>query len=268
MSDEFEYPTSVAASSESSYIDSDWTPHSLPDGRNVDGRPVWEPPIFDYSQWIEDEYEKKREAMLEFMEGNRAATTDMMDIDTELELSIQYWCWAADNGRAAEDDRCRSFFEGLAHELGEEYDQIYREWRDEGAAFFDRGPDGTYVVFVDVLIEDEESFGGNDSSDENHTTKQPDPASQTSSIYLSNTFQEGQPSIQQQRISSEGDGKEDLAWLASINAARTFSPLSNSRTAVVQQIKPLVLQFISRHHDTSSAVGQKETRTNHEDEVD
>ena len=36
----------------------------FPEGRYPNGRPVWEPPILDYSKLIDDEYENKREAVL------------------------------------------------------------------------------------------------------------------------------------------------------------------------------------------------------------
>lgn len=52
---------------------------------------MWEPPILDYSKWIEEEYEKEQEAMLEFMGGDPAATTDMMDLRSEFELLLDIW---------------------------------------------------------------------------------------------------------------------------------------------------------------------------------
>lgn len=56
---------------------------------------------------------------------------------------------------------------------------------------------------------------------------------------------------------SAEDDKEDSGWLASINAARTFSPLSNSRTVVVQQIKSLLLRLIYRQYDDTSSADRR-----------
>ena len=70
-----------------------WTPHALPDGRNINGRPVWEPPIFDYSQLIGEEYEKAREAVLKFLGGDVAKTTDFMDAHTESHLDRMFAHW-------------------------------------------------------------------------------------------------------------------------------------------------------------------------------
>ena len=38
----------------------------LPLGRNTDGRPVWEPPVFGYSCLIGDEELKRREAVVKY----------------------------------------------------------------------------------------------------------------------------------------------------------------------------------------------------------
>lgn len=47
----------------------------------MDGRPVWKPPIFEHAYWIDETYEKRRKAMLEYKEGDRARTTEIMDND-------------------------------------------------------------------------------------------------------------------------------------------------------------------------------------------
>jgi len=38
----------------------------LPLGLNIDGRHVWEHPVFGYSHIIDEEYQKKREAGLKY----------------------------------------------------------------------------------------------------------------------------------------------------------------------------------------------------------
>ena len=58
----------------------------LPSGRNVDGRPVWEPPILDYSNLTGDEYHKKKEALMKFTGDDVARTTKLLDILDESTL--------------------------------------------------------------------------------------------------------------------------------------------------------------------------------------
>lgn len=51
--------------------------------RNCDGRPVWEPPIFDYSDLIDGEFDKKRQAALKLTKGDIVRTTAIMDLHAE-----------------------------------------------------------------------------------------------------------------------------------------------------------------------------------------
>ena len=65
-----------------------------PRGRNCDGWPVWEPPVFRYFKVIDkEEYEKKREALLKHFGNERAKATVFMDIDTEIEQVFMYKTW-------------------------------------------------------------------------------------------------------------------------------------------------------------------------------
>lgn len=84
---------SRTASSESSYPippTKSWAPHALPQGPNVAGRPVWEPPILDYSQSIDEDYEKKHEAVLKHTGGDMVRITNYMGKDTEYDLLEMY----------------------------------------------------------------------------------------------------------------------------------------------------------------------------------
>lgn len=44
---------------------------NLPDPKlypNIHSRPVWDPPVLDYTEWMGEEYEKKREAVLKTLQ--------------------------------------------------------------------------------------------------------------------------------------------------------------------------------------------------------
>lgn len=51
----------------------------LPDSKNVDGRPIWEPPVFCYDALIGEGYEQKRKAYLKYTNGDVVRTIEMMD---------------------------------------------------------------------------------------------------------------------------------------------------------------------------------------------
>ena len=63
---------------------------SLPQSRNIAGRPVWEPPVLDYEHLIGEEYEHKRKAILKYYRNDVAMTTDWLDTDTEYNLLLMY----------------------------------------------------------------------------------------------------------------------------------------------------------------------------------
>ena len=58
----------------------------LPARLNIGGRPVFEPPILDYSAWIGEENEKKREAVMKETGEDRPKTSQFMDNSIELDL--------------------------------------------------------------------------------------------------------------------------------------------------------------------------------------
>lgn len=93
------------------------TPHRLPDGRNCDKRPVWEPPIFDYSDFIGEVFEEKREAVVKFTNDDVVKTTEIMDKMLDRMLMGTYRVWLDDTCHAMEDPECKSFFGSLYEEV-------------------------------------------------------------------------------------------------------------------------------------------------------
>lgn len=69
----------------------------LPATRNIDGRPVWEPPILNYSDLIDKEYEKLREEVLKYSGDDVVRTTEILDARTELEALWMYRDWIIHN---------------------------------------------------------------------------------------------------------------------------------------------------------------------------
>lgn len=65
--------------------------------RNIDGRPVWEPPILNYLDLIVEEYEKFREEVLKYTGGEVVRTTEILDARTELEALWMYTDWIVHN---------------------------------------------------------------------------------------------------------------------------------------------------------------------------
>ena len=70
---------------------------SLPSTGDVEGRPIWEPPIFNYSELIGEKYDDKRKALLKHYYGDRAKTTEYLDVEDECRLLSIYCHWAGSN---------------------------------------------------------------------------------------------------------------------------------------------------------------------------
>lgn len=135
--------SSSSEASWQSYVD--WTSHCLPDGHNCDKRPVWEPPIFDYSDLIGEVFEKKREAVMSFTRGDVVKTTEIMDKMLDRMLMGTYRDWLDDTCHAMEDLECKSFFGNL-------YEEVYADWNDDYEEFnklnvyVKQNKDGTWVA--------------------------------------------------------------------------------------------------------------------------
>lgn len=124
-----------------------WTPHALPTFPNLAGRPIWEPPILNYTKLIDEEYDKKREAALKFTDGDVAKTTGIMDYHTEIELVRMQKDWAGLTALFLKDPESKSFFAELVEELEEDWrETLVRKPLKGGQAHFYRREDGTYVA--------------------------------------------------------------------------------------------------------------------------
>lgn len=66
-----------------------WTSGPLPTGPNTDNRPVWEPPIFSYTD-MTDDYEKQCRAVLKYADDDVVKTTAIMDEMIDKELINRY----------------------------------------------------------------------------------------------------------------------------------------------------------------------------------
>lgn len=79
-------------------------PEGLPEGKNIDGRSVEKPPIFNYSDLIGDEYEKKKETVMKFYIEDVARTSEFVNGLMKVELIAIYHDWGKGNeNRAALD---------------------------------------------------------------------------------------------------------------------------------------------------------------------
>lgn len=127
----------------------DWTRRVLPDTKNADGRPVWEPPTFSYSHLVNEAYEKKRDAVLEYFDYDVSKTTSFMDasIETELHQIYEEWTIANANGAMQMGDTEReAFHDGLLSAINKDGRDIGDELDGFGLKL-DRHGNGKYKVF-------------------------------------------------------------------------------------------------------------------------
>ena len=67
----------------------------LPEGRNTQGRPVCEPPILNYVDLVDqDDYDKRRKALLKYYEGDVDKVTTYIDLYVEAAVASRYFRWA------------------------------------------------------------------------------------------------------------------------------------------------------------------------------
>lgn len=108
-----------------------WIPQPLPLSLNVDGKHVWESPIFGYNALIDEEYEKKREAALKYTAQNCAKATEIMDLGTEFDLWRIYEDWTKlniDEAHGDADIEKASFFAGLLDEMAIDRATVWKEY--------------------------------------------------------------------------------------------------------------------------------------------
>ena len=124
----------------------------LPLRRNIAGRPVWEPPVLDYSDLIEKEYEQKRKAMLRYYRNDVAMATAWLDLHDEDSLLYMYADSVLDELSRASSDRDEvrvQFFAQLNREIAwseYEVDDIVKYNDNDMNLQLERRLDGTYGV--------------------------------------------------------------------------------------------------------------------------
>ena len=127
-----------------------WTPHALPKELNVDGRPVWEPPVFGYNALISEEYYKKRDAIMKHVKNDPVRATTILDIDIEWCLMAEYEGWISNNTNQAGFEGIyekESFFNDLWDEIDIECGEISSAYTDPGLQV-ERQIDVSYKVIV------------------------------------------------------------------------------------------------------------------------
>ena len=126
------------------------TPSTTIIPRNLDGRPIWEPPILSYAELIDEEYEKKQEVVLKCTNGNRARTTEIMDAIVEVNLHWKYIDWAVENVISAPTLEDAEYFEKLAEELETDGIETKLRWAEQHVALL-HNDDGTYTAFYYLM---------------------------------------------------------------------------------------------------------------------
>lgn len=176
----------------------------LPAGRNADGRPVCEPPIFDYSALIGEEYDKKRDAVLKYTAHDVVRTTKIIDAVTESDLLRKYWDWMEDMEISARDDKDaeqEAWFKRLGDELELDMHTLDEEVNENGVELW-RNEEGKWEV--DVI-----SIASFHESDDSHITDDLE--------YVTADEDEDRDKANRDphRILNEEDEDEELDWLSS-----------------------------------------------------
>ena len=102
----------------------------LPQGKNSNGRPVWEPPLFDYRELIGEAYEEKRKTLLSYYRNDVVKTTAFLDFDAEHQLLGMYKDLAfGEQQRAQEhgDSEETEFFRDLRREIIVDFNEAVRK---------------------------------------------------------------------------------------------------------------------------------------------
>ena len=114
----------------------------------MDGRPVWEPPVLSYDHLIGDEYEQKRKAVLKYTNGDVVKTTEILDINDEIEILGMYLTHVSEDQLLAKkegDMEKMRFFDALQDDVWHDRREAFRRWK-VGGAFHRRNDDGTYEI--------------------------------------------------------------------------------------------------------------------------
>lgn len=236
--------------------------------RNCDERPMWEPPIFDYSWLIGEEYEKKREAMLEYTGGDVTRTTDIMDVDTEFELLYEYHGWIQSNVDSGDDAESRQFLEGLWKEVGKDKDDVFEEWEGfDGGIIYRRCEDGTYTVgcWTPGCQSDDSSAKNRDNISDSASNRSISPSHLSGS--KTNNFAIDRPNhllTEHNRISSPTDEAEEPGWLDSLDASASNQTITNP--AEPHDTTPLAFRLMSLRNTGTTEEAEAVRKTSSEDD--
>lgn len=88
--------------------------------RNNDGRPICKPPILAFSAYIGEDYEKKRQALLKYKDGDVARVTEIMDAEREMNPEYEYREWVVGNVINPLPAVSEKFFEDFVANLEQE----------------------------------------------------------------------------------------------------------------------------------------------------
>ena len=206
-----------------------WTPRALSAARNCDGRPVLEPPIFDYSQWIGEEYEQKRKALMKYVGDDVAKTTRFMDLDTETGLLIEYRNWTENSFKSASDAENMRFFRGLWKEMRSDENDVLIQWCDQPVVYFKKNEDGTYTA--GTFKELYPHIYGTNNENTNKPPSQPcdhDTQSSTSSTSNHGPSQNLAPSIHEEAADAE-DEDDSRSWFTASSSTSSSPSMAATR---------------------------------------
>lgn len=133
----------------------------LPKGRNIDGRPACEPPVFNYAGWIDEENDKQRIASLEYYEGDVVKTTKLLDLHAESSILDEYHEWVNRNIYSTPQrkdverwEQC-DFFVDLWEDLSRDLAEVVDEHHALGVVI---GSQWEYKPLPEILVSEEESY--------------------------------------------------------------------------------------------------------------
>lgn len=108
--------------------------NSLQRGLNTEGRPAWEPPVFDYSLLVDaEEHLKRRAPILQHYESDVVKTTKFLGMQAEVLLLKMHRAWTHENTWEAEmsgDSGVSAFFTGLEPNFALDHIGVSRDFFD------------------------------------------------------------------------------------------------------------------------------------------
>lgn len=240
---------SSASSSDVSYAYQPPSRRPLPLDRNLDGRPVWEPPILDYSDLIEEEYEQKRKAVLKYYRNDVVRATAFIDTDTETHLLEMYSrsVWEEmERPKAGVDIDIREFFYHLWDEIMRDMSEIMqgKGWEE---LMLEKRDNGTYKLLkydgcrawheVSDYLQDIEQHRNDDDGDDEDDERSPETSSAGTQEAISEAEDE--------------DGAETLSNDIPTTAAETTNQSDEHILDALSAVEELELAFLSTPTSTT-----------------